>query len=131
MPSNLEAMERRENPVRAGWRLLKHYAYVSELYQYLNEKTCGTEEIIFWSNTTEDILYYIFKNISKEYMEKVILPWIWEWSKRNERFAFALPYADYIHDDRIKLNIPLTDDERVIVKSAERLEGMKYTFTRV
>jgi len=120
MPSNLEAMERRENPVRAGWRLLKHYAYVSELYQYLNEKTCGSENVVFWSNTTEDLLYYVFTNISKEYMEKIIFPWIREWSCRNNRQT-CIPNIKYIHDDKIQLSIPLTDDEQVIVKSPGRI----------
>lgn len=116
MTSNLNAMERQDNPIRAGWRLMKASKIMRDLLNYLTEKTCGAEDIVLWSNRNEDTLYYVFSSVSQNFMQEVILPWMWEWHRKNDRQTCGLPYADYINDNTIKLHIPLTKYEQDIVK---------------
>ena len=104
------------DPIRSFWRLCKSCGYMQELIGYLKEKTFERYEVIFWTNASDDEVYCVFDNVTTEYMQEIIIPWMWGWSTRNRNLAgCGLPYADYIHNNKIKLIVPLTREEQMIV----------------
>jgi hypothetical protein len=95
--------------------LSRSLPYFAELVEYLCEKSFATDVITVCTGHWRAKFYV--GNVSKEFGEQIIMPWVTAWSLRNRPFDIKLPRAAYREEENCMiLIVPLASQETVTLE---------------
>ena len=98
------------------------FGYFEEVSRYVCDKMF-TDFAYWYPNNANTALQIDVVDISKEFGEEVIKPWLAGWHERNKRMSAKAPYLKYLKNNTARIIIPLVAEEKNVLRSTKKYEG--------
>ena len=97
------------------------FNYFRDVSRYVCDKMF-TDVVYWYPNTKQTAVYLDIVELSKEFGEEVIKPWLAGWHERNKRMSAKAPYLKYLKNNTARIIIPLTKEEKGVLNSVRDYE---------
>ena len=118
-----EKMRNNSDEFKSRFMLDILFGYFQEVAEYICEKMFIN--VAFWySNSKKTEVHIDVVELSKEFGEQIIMPWLAGWHERNKRVSVKAPHLKYLKNNAARIIIPLTVEEKDVLRASSAYDDM-------